>query len=51
MTLAYALWLTVGLFVGSNLGVMLMCLLQINREPPTPEETPWPHAKKRECSL
>lgn len=30
MTLAYALWLTVGLFVGTNLGVMLMCLLQIS---------------------
>ena len=30
----------VGLFVGANLGVGLMCLLQINREPSAPEETP-----------
>ena len=39
MTLAHALWFLAGLFIGTNLGVLLMCLLQINREPPTPEET------------
>ena len=44
MWLAIGLAFIVGLFIGTNLGVVIMCVLQVNRGPrdtELEEEGPW----------